>query len=77
MVALVQRFTGQATVIIDPFMGSGTTGIACIRLGRKFIGIEKEAKYFNIAVKRIEDELARFPLIDMLDSKPTQQLLYE
>jgi len=42
--------------ILDPFMGSGTTGIACIRTGRKFIGIEKEPKYFDIACKRIENE---------------------
>jgi DNA modification methylase len=42
--------------ILDPFMGSGTTGVACIRTGRKFIGIEKEPKYFEIACKRITDE---------------------
>jgi len=42
--------------ILDPFMGSGTTGVACIRTGRKFIGIEKEPKYFDIACKRIENE---------------------
>lgn len=41
-------------VVLDPFMGSGTTGVACIRTGRKFIGIEKEPRYFDIAVKRIE-----------------------
>lgn len=41
--------------ILDPFMGSGTTGVACAKLGRKFIGIEIEPKYFDIACKRIED----------------------
>ena len=40
--------------IVDPFMGSGTTGVACINLDRKFIGIELEPKYFDIACKRIE-----------------------
>lgn len=40
--------------IIDPFMGSGTTGVAAIQIGRKFIGIEREPKYFDIACKRIE-----------------------
>ena len=45
-------------------MGSGTTGVACVRTGRKFIGIEKEPKYFDIAVKRIEAELTRAPLFD-------------
>jgi DNA modification methylase len=41
--------------ILDPFMGSGTTGVACAKLGRKFIGIEIEPKYFDIACKRIEE----------------------
>jgi DNA modification methylase len=41
--------------ILDPFMGSGTTGVAAVQMGRKFIGIEREAKYFDIACKRIED----------------------
>lgn len=40
--------------ILDPFMGSGTTGVACASLGRKFIGIERERKYFDIACERIE-----------------------
>jgi hypothetical protein len=40
--------------VLDPFMGSGTTGVACIRKDRRFIGIEKEPKYFDIAVKRIQ-----------------------
>ena len=40
---------------LDPFMGSGTTGVACIRTGRHFIGIEKEPKYFEIALKRIRE----------------------
>lgn len=42
-----------AEIILDPFMGSGTTGVACMSLGRKFIGIEIEEKYFNIACERI------------------------
>ncbi len=40
--------------ILDPFMGSGTTGVACVKLGRSFIGIEKDPQYFEIARKRIE-----------------------
>lgn len=43
-----------AQTILAPFMGSGTTGVACVKLGRKFIGIEIEPKYFDIACKRIE-----------------------
>lgn len=54
----------HGVAVLDPFMGSGTTGVACVRTGRKFIGIEKEPKYFDIAVKRIEAELNRAPLFD-------------
>ena len=43
----------KADVIFDPFMGSGTTGVAAIQMGRKFIGIERERKYFDIACERI------------------------
>lgn len=43
--------------VLDPYMGSGTTGIACIRTGRKFIGIEKDPKHFATAVERIKREL--------------------
>ncbi len=46
---------GEPQTILDPFMGSGTTGVACMNLGRKFIGIEIEPKYFDIACRRIED----------------------
>ncbi len=60
----------DAQTILDPFMGSGTTGVACVRTGRRFIGIEKEPRYFAIAVKRIESELNRFPLLE--PTQPTQ-----
>lgn len=49
------EFFPEAHDIADPFMGSGTTGVACIKLGRKFIGIEIEPKYFDIACRRIEE----------------------
>ena len=52
---LVERASLAGHVILDPFMGSGTTGVACARLGRRFIGIEIEPKYFDIACKRISD----------------------
>ena len=42
-------------IIVDPFMGSGTTGVACKELGRDFIGIELDEDYFNIAKNRIEE----------------------
>ena len=47
-------FVPNARTILDPFMGSGTTGVACARLGRRFIGIEIEERYFDIACRRIE-----------------------
>jgi modification methylase len=47
--------TTTARTILDPFMGSGTTGVAAVQMQRQFIGIERESKYFDIACKRIED----------------------
>ena len=48
-------FLPNAQTILDPFMGSGTTGVAAVQMGRSFIGIEREPKYFDIACRRIED----------------------
>lgn len=48
-------FVPDAQTILDPFMGSGTTGVAAVQMGKSFIGIEREPKYFDIACKRIED----------------------
>jgi site-specific DNA-methyltransferase (adenine-specific)/modification methylase len=49
------KYAAYSQIVLDPFMGSGTTGVACAELGRKFIGIEIDPKYFDIACKRIED----------------------
>jgi len=54
----------KAETILDPFMGSGTTGVACATLGRKFIGIEIEPKYFDIACERIEAAYAQGRLFE-------------
>ena len=51
-------------IVLDPFMGSGTTGVACANLGRKFIGIEIERKYFDIACERIEAAYAQGRLFE-------------
>jgi len=48
-------FAPDAHTVIDPTMGSGTTGVACMQIGRKFIGIEIERKYFDIACERIDN----------------------
>ena len=50
-------FVPDAVTILDPFMGSGTTGVACVNQSRRFIGIELEPKYFDIACKRIQAAL--------------------
>lgn len=47
-------FLSDARMILDPFMGSGTTGVAAVKMGRKFIGIELDPKYFDIACKRVQ-----------------------
>ena len=52
---IAKIITKSTDTILDPFMGSGTTGVACVQTGRKFIGIEIEKKYFDIAVKRIKN----------------------
>ena len=56
-------FLPNAKIILDPFMGSGTTGVACGHLRRKFIGIEIDPGYFDIACKRIEDAMTGGPLL--------------
>ena len=67
----------NAQTILDPFMGSGTTGVAAAQMGRKFIGIEKEPKYFDIACRRIEEAQRQGDLfIDKPDTpKPTQEAM--
>jgi site-specific DNA-methyltransferase (adenine-specific) len=66
----------QAKTILDPFMGSGTTGVAAVNLGRKFTGIEIEPKYFDMACKRIEEAL-RTPDMFIEKPAPAKQLGWE
>lgn len=51
----LELLPSDSQTILDPFMGSGTTGVAAVQMGRDFIGIEREPKYFDIAVRRIEE----------------------
>lgn len=60
---IMERLCHDSKTIYDPFMGSGTTGIACIRTGRKFIGVEKDRRHFETACQRIENELRQGILI--------------
>ena len=71
IVAMIIDKLPHSATILDPFMGSGTTGVACANLGRKFIGIEIEPKYFDIACKRIADAYKQPRLFD--DPKPEPQ----
>lgn len=63
--------TEPGDAVLDPFMGSGTTGVACAKLGRKFIGIEIEEKYFGIACERIRKAYAQ-PDLFIEQPKPVQ-----
>jgi DNA modification methylase len=62
---VVELATKEGEIILDPFCGSGTTGVAALRLGRRFIGIEKDAKYAAIARERIEAETKGLSLRDV------------
>lgn len=65
MSLIIDKYTKETDLILDPFMGSGSTGIACAKGGRRFIGIEKDEKYFNIACERIESAYRRPGLFDL------------
>jgi site-specific DNA-methyltransferase (adenine-specific) len=66
--AFVSDFTERGEVIADPFLGSGTTGVAAVKLGRQFVGIEADAKHFDIACRRVSDALKQ---PDMFIERPT------
>lgn len=62
MLELVELFTDPGDVILDPYAGSGTTGVACLRLGRRFIGIERKPEHAKTARERLEAESAGLTL---------------
>lgn len=74
MMWLVAHASADGETVIDPFMGSGTTGVACVRLGRRFIGIEIEPSYFDIACTRIEDAVSRPDLFVQQPAPKPEQL---
>jgi DNA modification methylase len=75
-IAVMRKIIATASTrghtVLDPFMGSGTTGVACVKMGRKFIGIEREPEYFEIAVKRIREAYAQ-PDMFIEQAKPMKQ----
>ncbi len=64
MLELVELFTDPGDLVLDPFAGSGTTGVACLRLGRRFIGIERDATYAQVARERLHAESQGLTLRD-------------
>lgn len=71
----ITEFAKGAQPIIDPFMGSGTTGVAATQLGRPFIGIEKRADYFDTACRRIEEAYRQPRLFEEPQPRPVQPSL--
>lgn len=72
MLSLIARYTKTGWTILDPFMGSGTTGVACIQLGRRFIGIERDKEHFEEARQRLAN--AKTPLLYTVDDIAPEQL---
>lgn len=64
----------KAQIILDPFMGSGSTGVACVALGRGFIGIERDAEYFEVACKRVSAAISE-PRLPLAEPKPKQEAM--
>ena len=62
----------EANSVLDPFMGSGTTGVAAINLGRKFVGIEVDPTYFDTACRRIEDAAKRPDMFVQIDRRASE-----
>lgn len=71
----VSLFSEVDELICDPFTGSGTTGVAAVRDGRRFIGIERDERYFDLACRRIADELTRPRLFTAPIARPVQEAL--
>jgi site-specific DNA-methyltransferase (adenine-specific)/modification methylase len=76
MMWMVDRGSLNGEVILDPFMGSGTTGVACVQLGRKFIGIERDERYFEIACQRIERAVSQGQLFAPAPVKQIQEPMF-
>lgn len=84
MIRIVDLASVQSEIVLDPFMGSGTTGVAAVKLDRNFIGIEIEEKYFEIACKRIRAALSepdlfraprkRMPKPDLFRSREVKEI---
>ena len=65
-------FVPDAEVVLDPYMGAGATGVACVKMGRQFIGIEIEPKYFDIACRRIEAATRQPDMLVQLEQRAAE-----
>lgn len=74
MCELVRLFTDANELILDPYAGSGTTGVAAIRLGRRFIGFERDHKYHSMATKRLRATREQRQLFDDVKPRESEQL---
>ena len=73
MMELVKDFTNQGQHVLDPFCGSGSTGIACVRSGRTFTGIELDQKFFDLSCRRISQSLTQNDMfVDIPKPKQTK-----
>ncbi len=72
---VLEQLPPDARTIIDPMMGSGTTGVAAVKLGHPFTGIEPVPKYFDISCRRIEQALRQPDLFIEKPKPPTQEKL--
>lgn len=75
MKELIADFTKPGQTIMDPFMGSGSTGVAAVQMGRSFIGIEQDPKWFDLACRRIEAAQSQPSLFEDAPKKAVQQKL--
>lgn len=75
--AFVSDFTKTGETVLDPFLGSGTSGVACAKLGRRFIGCEALIEHFDIACRRIEEAYKQPRLFDEPAPKPVQTTMFE
>lgn len=75
MAEYVANSSKRGQTVLDPFMGSGTTGVACVQLGRKFVGIEIDERYFDLACERIEGARRHPQMFAHPGSEPIQEAL--
>jgi site-specific DNA-methyltransferase (adenine-specific)/modification methylase len=73
----IEQLPKGCSTILDPFMGSGTTGVAAVKLGKRFIGIEVEPKYFDIACRRIAEATKQTDLFIEKPKPVKQATLFE